>query len=157
MRCCTAPAATIGCSKLDRPQRTPSLGPFLCPRLNLLCFGKSILTTNSGTRESILVPSPPRLRHLSVTESAARSRLKSGGHHMPLSHIRPEPSLLPIERPPCPKCQGHMMLATIEPGPGAGSDQLTFKCRKCEHVHKMLVGDPMKSAGWQHSGLKAPV
>jgi hypothetical protein len=51
-----------------------------------------------------------------------------------------------------------MMLASIEPaGPSTGSDLLTFKCPKCEHVHKMLVGDPMKSDGWQHSGLKAPV
>ena len=77
---------------------------------------------------------------------------------MPLSQIRPDPSLLPIERPCCPKCQGRMMLASIEPaGPSTGSDLLTFKCPKCEHVHKMLVGDPMKSDGWQHSELKAPV
>jgi hypothetical protein len=40
-----------------------------------------------------------------------------GVHHMPNAHIRPEPSLLPIERPRCPKCQGRMMLARIECGP----------------------------------------
>ena len=77
---------------------------------------------------------------------------------MPLSHLRSEPSLLPIERPRCPKCQsGRMMLARIEPGP-AHSDLRTFECPRCEHIHKVLVEDPMSSTttGWQNSGLKAP-
>jgi hypothetical protein len=76
---------------------------------------------------------------------------------MPGSHIRSEPSRLPIERPRCPKCQSRMMLAHIEPGP-AHSDLRTFERLKCNHLHKMLVDDPMKSdkAGWQNSGLKAP-
>jgi hypothetical protein len=70
---------------------------------------------------------------------------------------RSEPSLLPIERPRCPKCQGRMMLARIEPGP-AHADLRTFECPKCEHVHKVLVEDPMNSgdAGWQNSDLKPP-
>jgi ssDNA-binding Zn-finger/Zn-ribbon topoisomerase 1 len=76
--------------------------------------------------------------------------------HMPQAYPS-EPSLLSIERPRCPKCQGRMMLARIERGP-VGSDLRTFECPKCEHVQKMLVEDPMKStkAGWQNSGLKAP-
>jgi hypothetical protein len=77
---------------------------------------------------------------------------------MPEFHIRSEPSLLPIERPHCPKCNGRMMLASIEPGP-AHSDLRTFECPKCEHVHQMVVvSDPMKSesAGWQHSRLNPP-
>jgi len=67
----------------------------------------------------------------------------------------PEPSLIPIERPRCPKCQTRMMLARIEPGP-AGSNLLTFECIKCEQVHKVLAEDPMKSdnAGWLASELK---
>ena len=75
---------------------------------------------------------------------------------MPGAHST-EPSLLPTERPRCPKCQGRMMLARIEPGPN-GSDLRTFECPKCEHVEKRLVEDPMNSAkpGWQNSGLKAP-
>jgi ribosomal protein S27E len=50
-----------------------------------------------------------------------------------------------------------MMLSRIEPGP-AHSDFLTFECRKCEHVQKMIVGDPMKAvnAGWTAGGLKPP-
>jgi len=56
---------------------------------------------------------------------------------MPLAPSSLEPSLLPIERPRCPKCQGRMMLARIEPGPN-GSDLRTFECAKCDHIHKML-------------------
>jgi ribosomal protein S27E len=50
-----------------------------------------------------------------------------------------------------------MMLSRIEPGP-AHSDFLTFECPKCEHVQKMVVGDPMKAVntGWTAGGLKAP-
>jgi hypothetical protein len=75
-----------------------------------------------------------------------------------MPHIRPKPSLLPIEQPDCPKWQGHMMLAGIETA-AAHSDLRTFQCTKCNHVHKMLVEeDPMHSAnaGWQNSGLRAP-
>ena len=80
----------------------------------------------------------------------------SGVHQMPQAY-HSEPSLLPIERPRCPKCQGRMMLARIELGP-ARADLRTFECLKCEHVHKVLVEDPMNSgnAGWQNSDLKPP-
>ena len=72
---------------------------------------------------------------------------------MPLAHSS-EPSLLPIERPHCPKCQGRMMLARIEPGP-AGADRGTFECPKCEHVLETMIEDPMKSdaAGWLNGEL----
>jgi RNase P subunit RPR2 len=58
---------------------------------------------------------------------------------MPLAYPA-EPSLIPIERPRCPKCQAPMMLARIEHGP-AVSDLLTFECLKCEHVQKVLTED----------------
>jgi len=77
---------------------------------------------------------------------------------MPQAYNRSDPSLLPIERPRCPKCQGRMMLAQIEQGPG-GADLRTFECPKCEHVQKMLVvEDPLKSAntGWTAGGLRPP-
>jgi hypothetical protein len=69
----------------------------------------------------------------------------------------PEPSLIAIERPRCPKCQARMMLACIEHGL-AGSELRTFECPKCEHIHKVLAEDPMKSgmAGWLESELKPP-
>jgi hypothetical protein len=76
---------------------------------------------------------------------------------MPEAYSDACPSLLPNQRPRCPKCQGRMMLSGIEPGP-AHSDFLTFECPKCEHVQKMVVGDPMKAinTGWTAGGLKAP-
>jgi hypothetical protein len=76
---------------------------------------------------------------------------------MPEAYSHACPSLLPIQRPRCPWCQGRMMLSRIEPGP-AHSDFLTFECPKCERVQKMVVGDPMKAVntGWTAGGLKAP-
>ena len=105
----------------------------------------------------MISPSPPRVRLFSVTESVVLTPHPTAVHHMPEAYNRPEPSLLPIERPRCPKCHGRMMLARIEPGPN-GSDLQTFECPKCEHVHKMPAEDPMKSgnAGWTNSGLKPP-
>jgi hypothetical protein len=75
---------------------------------------------------------------------------------MPQAYHHSDPSLLPIERPRCPECQGRMMLAQIEHG--AGGDLRTFECPKCEHVQRMLVGDPLKSAntGWTAGGLGPP-
>jgi hypothetical protein len=67
---------------------------------------------------------------------------------MPQSQIRQDPSLLPIERPRCPKCQsGRMMLARITPGRDH-SDLRTFECPKCNYVHNVVVEDPLKSAAW---------
>jgi tRNA(Ile2) C34 agmatinyltransferase TiaS len=68
-----------------------------------------------------------------------------------------EPSLVPTERPRCPRCQGRMMLAQIEFRP-AHCDLRTFECSKCSHVHRMLVGGPMGSdnPGAQNSELKPP-
>jgi hypothetical protein len=76
---------------------------------------------------------------------------------MPEAFTRPDPSLLPIERPRCPRCHGRMMLARIQPGP-TGSEIRTFECPKCEHVQKMLVEDALKSAnaGWIAGGIKPP-
>jgi hypothetical protein len=67
------------------------------------------------------------------------------------------PSLLPIERPRCPKCQGRMMLARIETAVG-GSEARTFECPKCEHTEKVVVGDPLASAnvGWMAGELRPP-
>jgi hypothetical protein len=48
------------------------------------------------------------------------------------SYRRPDPSLLPIPRPGCPKCEDRMMLVGITSGPG-GLELHTFECRKCDH------------------------
>ncbi|MBR1229606.1 response regulator [Bradyrhizobium sp. AUGA SZCCT0176] len=77
---------------------------------------------------------------------------------MPQPHARAEPSLIPIERPRCPKCSNRMMLARISPA-SESYDSRTFECTKCDHTQTRTVArDPMKSetAGWQYSELKAP-
>jgi hypothetical protein len=55
-----------------------------------------------------------------------------------------DPSLIPIERPLCTRCQMRMMLARIEPQ-GGRSDKRTFECPKCNSVEITIVGDPIKS------------
>jgi hypothetical protein len=80
-------------------------------------------------------------------------------HYMPDSHSHSTgPSLLPIERPRCPKCTNRMNLARIMPGP-KGFDIRTFECEKCAHVITLTVAtDPMKSdkTGWLAGELKSP-
>jgi hypothetical protein len=77
---------------------------------------------------------------------------------MPLAYLT-EPSLIPIKRPRCRKCQTRMNLARIMPGP-KGYDYRTFECTKCDHTDTIAVcTDPMKSgsAGWMiHSNLNPP-
>jgi len=68
------------------------------------------------------------------------------------------PSLMPIERPRCPKCNNRMSLARIMPGPN-GYDLRNFECDKCDNVMTLTVAtDPMKSnkLGWLAGELKPP-
>jgi hypothetical protein len=68
------------------------------------------------------------------------------------------PSVLPIERPRCPKCQNRMNVARIMRGP-KGYDFRNFECAKCDHFETRLIcADPMTagSAGWINSDLKPP-
>ncbi len=72
---------------------------------------------------------------------------------MPELHRRPEPCLLPIRRPGCPKCEGRMMLVGIAPGP-EGLELRTFECRKCDHgFTNTVVKDPMDTV--RPAGLPA--
>ena len=72
--------------------------------------------------------------------------------------MRPDPSLLPIERPRCPRCQHRMNLARIMPG-DPGFDLRNFECRKCDEVvTRTVASDPMQSDAvrWFAGDLKAP-
>ena len=93
---------------------------------------------------------------LPVTESVALPP-DQGMHHMPQPNTRPEPSLIPIERPRCPQCSNRMSLAMISPA-SEGYDSRTFECAKCNHTMTRTVArDPMSDrSGWQYSELKAP-
>ena len=77
---------------------------------------------------------------------------------MPEPRTRPEPYLIPVVRPRCPKCDGRMMLANIAPGP-KGFDLRSFQCKRCDQSYTTTIArDPMNvvSAGWVASELKAP-
>jgi hypothetical protein len=63
---------------------------------------------------------------------------------------KPDPELLPIHRPRCPKCSVRMITAGISPGP-EGFEQRSFECLKCGHAEsKMVACDPLNSdaLGW---------
>src|SRR5436190_20897253 len=57
---------------------------------------------------------------------------------------KPDPVLLPINRPRCPDCQTRMITAALSPGP-AGSEHRTFACSRCGHSETRLVAsDPLQ-------------
>jgi hypothetical protein len=88
-----------------------------------------------------------------VTESTALSLLIQKEHHVSEAHIRPEPWLIPIERPRCPKCQGRTTLTRIEPDHN-GPDLHVFECSECQHVHEVLAEDPMKPDALRASSFR---
>ena len=71
---------------------------------------------------------------------------------------KPDPSLLPIERPRCAKCSQRMHFTRAAPG-AHGFELRNFECAKCEtFITKTIASDPMHSpaAGWLSSELKSP-
>jgi hypothetical protein len=66
-----------------------------------------------------------------------RARLTLGDLHMPQSHIA-YPGLIEIERPPCPKCHGPMMLTGVVSRPDC-LDVRTFECSLCNCTEKVIV------------------
>jgi hypothetical protein len=57
---------------------------------------------------------------------------------MPESHSLPYHVNVHIQRPACPKCHTHMMLARIMPA-RMGFDLHTFECPKCDLLHEVMV------------------
>jgi ribosomal protein S27AE len=55
-----------------------------------------------------------------------------------MSQLSGTPSFAVIERPNCPKCGAHTVLARIEPDK-PGYDRRTFDCRACDHVETIVV------------------
>jgi hypothetical protein len=57
---------------------------------------------------------------------------------MQKSYFLPERVNVQLQRPRCPKCNTHMMLARIAPA-RVGFDLRTFECAACDHAHVVLV------------------
>jgi hypothetical protein len=63
---------------------------------------------------------------------------------------KPDPELLPIQRPRCPTCQARMVTLGVEDAPN-GYENRTFRCPKCHCTEtRLLAADPMKTGavGW---------
>ena len=72
--------------------------------------------------------------------------------------IKPDPELLPIKRPLCPRCQARMLTVDVSPGP-EGFEHRTFECAKCGYGEESVtVCDPLRSnaVGWTEGELKPP-
>jgi len=58
---------------------------------------------------------------------------------------KPDPELLPVQRPLCPKCQKRMTTTAVSDGP-EGFERRRFECLKCTVTEiRMLASDPIKS------------
>jgi hypothetical protein len=71
---------------------------------------------------------------------------------------KPDPELLPIGRPRCPRCHMRMFTATVEDGPD-GFEHRMFECRRCGHSEQsVIVSDPLRTdaVGWLNSELRPP-
>ena len=58
---------------------------------------------------------------------------------------KPDPELLPVHRPLCPKCQKRMTTTAVSDGP-EGFERRRFECLKCTVTEiRTLASDPIKS------------
>jgi tRNA(Ile2) C34 agmatinyltransferase TiaS len=71
---------------------------------------------------------------------------------------KPDPVLLPVQRPRCPRCQARMSTIDLSPGP-EGFEHRTVECSKCGYSEETVAAcDPLRSnaVGWLASELKPP-
>jgi ribosomal protein S27AE len=71
---------------------------------------------------------------------------------------KPDPELLPVHRPFCPKCQKRMITTAVSDGP-EGFEHRRFACLKCTVTEiKTLASDPIKSDAlrWLSGELRRP-
>jgi hypothetical protein len=71
---------------------------------------------------------------------------------------KPDPELLPIQRPRCPTCQARMLALGVEDAPD-GFESRIFRCGRCHRTEtRLLAADPMKTGavGWLSGELGRP-
>jgi hypothetical protein len=71
---------------------------------------------------------------------------------------KPDPELLPIQRPRCPQCTTRMIVADVSPGP-YGFEHRKLECKRCGHIEVEVVAcDPLRSdaIGWLSGELGRP-
>ena len=71
---------------------------------------------------------------------------------------KPDPELLQVHRPLCPKCQKRMTTTAVSDGP-EGFERRRFECLKCTVTEiRMLACDPIKSDAlrWLSGELRRP-
>ena len=71
---------------------------------------------------------------------------------------KPDPELLPVHRPLCPKCHKRMTTTAVSDGP-EGFELRRFECLKCAVTEtRTLASDPLKSDAlrWLSGELRRP-
>src|SRR5882757_2463725 len=71
---------------------------------------------------------------------------------------KPDPELLPVHRPLCPKCQKRMRTTAVSDGPD-GFEHRRFECLTCTVTEiRTLASDPLKSDAvrWLSGELRRP-
>jgi hypothetical protein len=61
------------------------------------------------------------------------------GNNMPNIDVTFNSSLIAIERPPCPKCDGQMIFTSMVSG-RPDFDIRTFECNACDYAEKIETG-----------------
>ena len=76
-----------------------------------------------------------------------------------MSVQKPDPELLPIQRPRCPKCPMRMV-STAVTAAAEGFEDRTFECMKCGHVEtRRMLADPLvlpTAVARTNAGLQPP-
>jgi hypothetical protein len=72
---------------------------------------------------------------------------------MPSLAVLFDPSRIAIQRHPCPRCSGPMVLTYIKPA-GLGFERRMFQGVNCDHVDRVVI--ETHSMKWMSSALRAP-
>jgi hypothetical protein len=84
-----------------------------------------------------------------------RNSYDLGGSSDLCARVKPDPSILPVRRPTCSRCNVKMAAISAAAGP-EGFETYTFECNRCGlRDVKIIACDPLKSdaIGWASGEL----